>query len=141
MDIRGKKLLVIGGAGLIGSHTVDKLLEQDVGQVVIYDNFARGRQENLAAALRDDRVKIFEIGGDSLHTDILDAAMQGMDGVFRVKGGGTLPSDPQATVRQGALEGSNVNTAGTLIDMIEASRDWDMQVKMMSSALRSAWLT
>ena len=82
MDIRGKKLLVIGGAGLIGSHTVDKLLEQDVGQVVIYDNFARGRQENLSAALRDDRVKIFEIGGDILHTDILDAAMQGVDGVF-----------------------------------------------------------
>ncbi|MFA9200684.1 MAG: NAD-dependent epimerase/dehydratase family protein [Cypionkella sp.] len=82
MDIRGKKLLVIGGAGLIGSHTVDKLLEQDVGQVVVYDNFARGRQENLAAALRDDRVKIFEIGGDILHTDILDAAMQGIDGVF-----------------------------------------------------------
>lgn len=82
MDIRGKKLLVIGGAGLIGSHTVDKLLEQDVGQVVIYDNFARGRQESLSAALRDERVKIFEIGGDILHTDILDAAMQGMDGVF-----------------------------------------------------------
>lgn len=82
MDIRGKKLLVIGGAGLIGSHTVDKLLEQDVGQVVIYDNFARGRQENLSAALRDDRVKMFEIGGDILHTDILDAAMKGVDGVF-----------------------------------------------------------
>lgn len=82
MEIRGKKLLVIGGAGLIGSHTVDKLLEQDVAQVVIYDNFARGRQENLGNALRDDRVKIFEIGGDILHTDILDAAMQGMDGVF-----------------------------------------------------------
>ncbi len=82
MDIRGKKLLVIGGAGLIGSHTVDKLLEQDVGQVIVYDNFARGRQENLAAALRDERVKIFEIGGDILHTDILDAAMQGVDGVF-----------------------------------------------------------
>lgn len=82
MDIRGKKLLVIGGAGLIGSHTVDKLLEQDVGEVVIYDNFARGRQENLSAALKDPRVRIFEIGGDILHTDILDAAMQGVDGVF-----------------------------------------------------------
>lgn len=82
MDVRGKKLLVIGGAGLIGSHTVDKLLEQDVGEVVIYDNFARGRQENLANALRDPRVRIFEIGGDILHTDILDAAMQGVDGVF-----------------------------------------------------------
>lgn len=82
MQLEGKKLLVIGGAGLIGSHTVDKLLEHDVAEVVIYDNFARGRHENLHAALRDPRVKIFEIGGDILHTDILDAAMQGKDGVF-----------------------------------------------------------
>ena len=82
MDLQGQKLLVIGGAGLIGSHTVDKLLKQDVAEVVIYDNFARGRQENLAEALRDPRVRIYEIGGDILHTDILDSAMQGMDGVF-----------------------------------------------------------
>lgn len=82
MDVSGKKLLVIGGAGLIGSHTVDKLLQQDVGEVVVYDNFARGRQENLSAALKDPRVRMFEIGGDILHTDILDAAMQGVDGVF-----------------------------------------------------------
>ena len=82
MDIKGQKLLVIGGAGLIGSHTVDKLLQHDVAEVRIYDNFARGRQENLHEALKDPRVKVFEIGGDILHTDILDAAMQGMDGVF-----------------------------------------------------------
>jgi UDP-glucose 4-epimerase len=82
MDIKGKKLLVIGGGGLIGSHTVDKLLEQDVREVVIYDNFARGRQENLAAALKDPRVSIYEVGGDILHTDILDSAMKGKDGVF-----------------------------------------------------------
>jgi UDP-glucose 4-epimerase len=61
---------------------VDKLLEQDVREVVIYDNFARGRQENLAAALKDPRVSIYEVGGDILHTDILDSAMKGKDGVF-----------------------------------------------------------
>lgn len=82
MDINGKKLLVIGGGGLIGSHTVDKLLEHDVGEVVIYDNFARGRQENLSQALKDPRVSIYEVGGDILHTDILDSAMRGKDGVF-----------------------------------------------------------
>ena len=43
MDIRGKKLVVIGGAGLIGSHTVDHLIAEDVGEIVIYDNFVRGR--------------------------------------------------------------------------------------------------
>ncbi|MEQ8612604.1 MAG: NAD-dependent epimerase/dehydratase family protein [Gammaproteobacteria bacterium] len=82
MDINGKKFLVIGGAGLIGSHTVDKLLKEDVEQVVIYDNFVRGTHENLADALRDPRVKIFDIGGDICQTDILDHAFKGMDGVF-----------------------------------------------------------
>lgn len=82
MDIRGKRFVVIGGAGLIGSHTVDALLREDVGEVIIYDNFARGTRDNLAAALRDPRLRIFEIGGDICQTDILDAALKGADGVF-----------------------------------------------------------
>lgn len=82
MDIRGKRFLAIGGAGLIGSHTVDRLLKEDVKEVVVYDNFARGSLENLSGALRDPRCKIFEAGGDLLHADILNAACQGMDGVF-----------------------------------------------------------
>ena len=82
MDIRGKRLVVIGGAGLIGSHTVDLLTREDVGEIVVYDNFVRGTPGNLAAALRDPRVKIFEVGGDITQTDILDAALQGADGVF-----------------------------------------------------------
>lgn len=82
MDIRGKKLVVIGGAGLIGSHTVDRLLRDDVEQVVIYDNFVRGSTENLAEALKDPRVSIFDVGGDICQTDILEAALDGADGVF-----------------------------------------------------------
>lgn len=84
MDIRGKRLVVVGGAGLIGSHTVDRLLKDDVKEVVIYDNFVRGRTENLAAALRDARVRIFDVGGDVLQTDILDQAFAGADGVFHL---------------------------------------------------------
>jgi UDP-glucose 4-epimerase len=82
MDITGKRLVLIGGAGLIGSHTVDRLLREDVGEVVIYDNFARGRLENLAEALRDPRAKVYDIGGDIGQTDILEAALDGADGVF-----------------------------------------------------------
>ena len=82
MDIRGKKLVVIGGAGLIGSHTVDLLAQEDVREIVIYDNFVRGTAENLTDALRDNRVKIFEAGGDITQTDILRAALDGADGVF-----------------------------------------------------------
>jgi UDP-glucose 4-epimerase len=84
VDIRGKKLVVVGGAGLIGSHTVDRLLEEDVGEIVIYDNFVRGRTENLTGALRDARVKIYDVGGDILQTDILGAALAGADGVFHL---------------------------------------------------------
>ena len=82
MDIRGKRLVVIGGAGLIGSHTVDLLTHEDVGEVIVYDNFVRGTHENLAGALKDPRVKIFEAGGDITQTDILRAAIDGADGVF-----------------------------------------------------------
>ena len=84
MDIRGKRLVVIGGAGLIGSHTVDHLIKEDVKEVVIYDNFVRGRAENLNNALKDPRVKIYDIGGDILQTDILDSALKGADGVFHL---------------------------------------------------------
>ncbi len=82
MDLSGKRFLVIGGAGLIGSHTVDELLKEDVAEIRVFDNFTRGSEENLRSALKDDRVKIFRLGGDILHRDILDAAMAGMDGVF-----------------------------------------------------------
>lgn len=84
MDIRGKRLVVIGGAGLIGSHVVDELIKDDVGEVVVYDNFVRGTHENLTDALKDPRVKIHEVGGDILHTDILDSALDKADGVFHL---------------------------------------------------------
>jgi len=84
MDIRGKKFLVIGGAGLIGSHTIDKLIKEDVSEILVYDNFTRGTHENLTEALRDPRVKIYDVGGDICQTDILNAAMKNKDGVFHL---------------------------------------------------------
>ncbi|HWT13581.1 MAG TPA: NAD-dependent epimerase/dehydratase family protein [Allosphingosinicella sp.] len=82
MRLDGSKLVLIGGAGLIGSHTADRLLREDVAEILIYDNFVRGRPENLASALADPRVRIFDIGGDILQSDILEAALDGADGVF-----------------------------------------------------------
>ena len=82
MILDGTKLVLVGGAGLIGSHTVDRLLKEDVREVVIYDNFVRGRAENLEEALKDPRVRIYDIGGDILQTDILESALDGVDGVF-----------------------------------------------------------
>ncbi len=84
MELGGKRIFVVGGAGFIGSHVVDALLETDVGQVVIYDNFCRGRLENLSGALRDRRCSVFPHGGDILHADVLRRAMEGVDGVFHL---------------------------------------------------------
>src|SRR4051812_31218310 len=82
MELRGKRIVAIGGGGLIGSHTIDALLQTDVGEIVVFDNFVRGTHENLATALEDPRVSIFQAGGDITQTDILEAALEGADGVF-----------------------------------------------------------
>ncbi|MDL2279107.1 NAD-dependent epimerase/dehydratase family protein [Desulfovibrio sp. OttesenSCG-928-G11] len=82
MDLTGKRLLVIGGAGLIGSHVVDELIKTDAKEIIVYDNFTRGTLENLKDALKDPRVSVFPDGGDILHFDILKKAMEGVDGVF-----------------------------------------------------------
>ena len=82
MNLAGQKFVVIGGGGLIGSHTVEALTREDVGEVLIYDNFVRGSRDNLRGALKDPRVKIYDLGGDILQSDILEAALDGADGVF-----------------------------------------------------------
>jgi len=84
LDIRGKNILVIGGAGFIGSHVVDGLLKEDVKGITIFDNFCRGTKENIDEALKDSRVKVFEIGGDIQQTDILDMAMKESDAVIHL---------------------------------------------------------
>lgn len=82
MNINQKKFLLIGGAGLIGSHTVDMLIKENVREIIVFDNFTRGKKDNLKYCLKDERVKIFDIGGDILQNDILSKAMKNIDGVF-----------------------------------------------------------
>jgi UDP-glucose 4-epimerase len=83
-DIKDSKVLVIGGAGFIGSHVVEELLKEDVKEIIVYDNFCRGVVDNLEETLRDPRVKIYEIGGDICQLDILDSAMKGVDYVIHL---------------------------------------------------------
>jgi UDP-glucose 4-epimerase len=82
--IDGAKVLVIGGAGFIGSFVVSELLKTKVGEVVIYDNFARGKMSNIAKSLEDPRCSVFPDGGDIRELDILDKAMKGVDYVFHL---------------------------------------------------------
>jgi flagellar basal-body rod protein FlgF len=56
------------------------------------------------------------------------------DGLFRVRGGGVLPGDPDARVTTRSLESSNVSATEALVEMIEASRSWDTQLKLLGDA-------
>lgn len=58
-------------------------------------------------------------------------ATKGLDGLFRASNGDALPADPDARVRTGHLESSNVSSTQALVDMIEASRSWDVQLKLL----------
>jgi UDP-glucose 4-epimerase len=84
MKLDNSKILVIGGAGFIGGYVVKELLKCNVAEVVIYDNFARGKMENINECLKDKRCSIFPFGGDIREVDVLDKAMEGKDYVFHL---------------------------------------------------------
>jgi len=117
----GDGMPVLGDSGPITLPPYDKLVIAGDGTISIIPQGGDATQLQQV-----DRLKLVATNGNTVE--------KGLDGLFRLRSGGTLGADPQVSVRQGALEGSNVNVSATLIDMIEASRDWDMQVKMMSSA-------
>jgi len=84
VNLDDKRILVIGGAGLVGSHTIESLLETNLREVVVFDDFSRGTRANLETALADPRVKVFEDGGNLQHRDLLSRAMKGVDGVIHL---------------------------------------------------------
>lgn len=89
----------------------------------------------------EGRIHIVPTGGDPANPQEIDRLrlatpagsdiVKGLDGLFRVNGGGVLPDDPDALVITRSLEGSNVSATSALVDMIEASRNWDTQLKMI----------
>lgn len=80
MDLSGSRVLVIGGAGLVGSHLVDQLIDENVDEIVVFDNFVRGTRANLAQAMQSAQVKLVE--GDITDHAHLKAVMAGTDVVF-----------------------------------------------------------
>jgi UDP-glucose 4-epimerase len=82
--LKDSKVLVIGGSGFIGSFVVAELLKHPVKEVVIYDNFTRGKYDNISDSLEDERCTIFPYGGDVKDLDILDKAFEGVDYVFHL---------------------------------------------------------
>lgn len=92
----------------------------------------------------DGRIWIVPEGGDPAQPQEIDQlrlvspdgvpVSKALDGLFRVEGGGVLPVDGAARVTSGSLEGSNVDPTHALIDMIDASRAWDNQLKLIDTA-------
>jgi UDP-glucose 4-epimerase len=66
-SLRGKRVLVTGGAGFVGSHIVDLLIEEGCRQIVVVDNMVRGRVSNLSKSLARGTVELVQ-------GDIRDAA-------------------------------------------------------------------
>lgn len=78
--ISGTRCLVTGGAGTIGSTIVDQLVAADAEEVIVLDNFVRGRPENLAQAMAGGRVVIES--GDIRDRELVRRLMTGVDLVF-----------------------------------------------------------
>jgi UDP-glucose 4-epimerase len=79
-DLAGKRVLVTGGAGFVGSHIVDLLLDRQCEHVYALDNFVRGRRENVAEALANPRFSLIE--GDIRDRDLLGELVNAADIVF-----------------------------------------------------------
>jgi len=117
--------MVIGGAGLVGSHIVDQLTRQLVSEIIVYDNFVRGTRQNLTKAINSPKVKIVE--ASMMDTEKLRQEMNGIDGVFLLASLwlGECVNDPRS-----AWE---VNVLGTW-NVVEACRDLDVRRLVYSSS-------
>ena len=80
LQLAGSRVLVTGGAGFVGSHIVDQLVEAGAERVVVIDNLARGRTANLASALATGRVEL--VVGDIRDQNLLSGLVAGQDIVF-----------------------------------------------------------
>lgn len=113
MDLTNTRIVLVGGAGLVGSHIVDQLVTEPVAEIVVFDNFLRGSRANLASAMASPKVTVIE--GSITDREAVSRALDGADGVFMLASLwlGECVNDPRL-----AWE---VNTLGTW-NVVEACR-------------------
>jgi nucleoside-diphosphate-sugar epimerase len=78
--LRGERVLVTGGAGTIGSHIVDQLIDAGAEEIVVLDNFVRGRLDNLTGAIASGSVRV--VNGDVRDAALVDSLTRGVGVVF-----------------------------------------------------------
>jgi UDP-glucose 4-epimerase len=81
-SLDGARVLITGGAGLIGSHIVDRLARAGRTEIVVVDNLSRGRRQSLAQASVAGNVRFIE--GDIRDRGLVDTAIRGIDVVFHL---------------------------------------------------------
>ncbi len=79
-SISGQRVLVTGGAGAIGSNLTDLLVQAQAAEIIVLDNFVRGRRANLAWAVANGPVRVVE--GDIRDRDLVDRLTRDIDVVF-----------------------------------------------------------
>jgi len=102
---KNKSVCLVGGAGLIGSHIVDLLADTDVNNVVIFDNFCRGKQQNLDKIVNDSRFNI--VVGNIEDYKVVFRAIQGCHVVY------ILAALWLNHCQELPIDGVNVNLVGT----------------------------
>ena len=80
LKLANSRVLITGGAGLIGSHIADRLADEAVAEIVVLDNFVRGRRENLVKAMASGKVTLVQ--GDIRDRALVAEIMRGIDVVF-----------------------------------------------------------
>ena len=125
MNLAGKRIAVIGGAGLVGSHLVDQLIGEPVTEITVYDNFVRGTRTNLAQAAKSPKVRL--VVASMTDRDTLRRELTGADGVFLLASLwlGECVNDPRS-----AWE---ANVMGTW-NVVEACRDLGVKRVVYSSS-------
>ncbi|MBW4619769.1 MAG: NAD-dependent epimerase/dehydratase family protein [Cyanosarcina radialis HA8281-LM2] len=78
--MQNSRVLITGGAGLVGSHIADLLVDEGVSEIVVLDNFTRGRMQNLASV--KERGPLVIVEGDIRDRQLLAEVMEGVDIVF-----------------------------------------------------------
>lgn len=117
----GDGLPVIGNGGPITLPPADQVTIATNGIISIVP-----RGSDASQPQEIDQLKLASPVGSQI--------AKGSDSLFHEVNGGILPTDPYAIITPSALEGSNVNASDMLVQMIEASRAWETQIKMIDTA-------